>query len=336
MAGQYVYTIIREQAQAWRCLSDDRPEFQGQAPYLFVGSGSSYYLAKVACAYAIALGLACQAVPAAEVLMDPDLWLPRFNSIIIISRSGTTTEALLVAQLAKRYPGCHMAALTSHQASPLARLVHHVYAAESSDDGTVVMIRSFTSMLVLIQGMLSQLAGAKSTECLTRYFPEVFEQASVMVESLFRAEPRRIYVLGGGVRQGIADEGVLKMQEMAGATAFAFNPMEFRHGPWGSLTKGDVVVLLAQRSRKIYEQELLADLQQRQARVVLIGPAMWFAGLPQPLTDRVILPDAVSDLEAGPLAVVPLQLLAWKWALINGQDPDAPRNLNAVVVLKHV
>ena len=333
MVGEKVYELIHHQAQLWESCANDCPAFQGSAPYLFIGSGTSYYLAKVASAYAMALGLSAQAAPTAEAFIEPDLWAPRFKTAVIISRSGTTTEAVLAAQrLAERHQ--YITALTCHRDSPLAEIAHQVYAAEGSDDDTVVMLRSFTSMLTLIQRIINQTAGMTQSQPLSQHFSEVFRQSSTMVESIAKRTPRRVYVLGGGIRQGIADEGVLKMQEMAGAAAFSFNPMEFRHGPWGSVTDDDVVVLLGQRSRRRYEKDLFHDLIERQARVVPVAPASWFDGLREISSESVKLPDVIPDIDGGPLAVVPLQLLAWRLALLNGHDPDAPRNLNAVVVLK--
>lgn len=335
VAGKQVYALIHQQNETWRRLEHNDSSFSERGPHLFIGSGTSYYIAKVASAYARALGWDAQSAPTAEVLVDPELWLPHFGSVVIISRSGTTSEANMVAQRAQTYPNCRLAVLTCNGASPLATQAHDVYVAEGSDDQTVVMIRSFTSMLVLLQQLIAASASVRDDAWLGDYFGEVVTQADPLVGSIIPPVPRRIYVLGGGIRQGIADEGVLKMQEMAGAPAFSFNPMEFRHGPWGSVTSRDIVVLLGQRARRLYEQDLVVDLRERGVRVVPIAPSSWFEGLSDVGLKAVVLPDAIPDVEAGPLAVIPLQLLAWYWAVQNGEDPDAPRNLQAVVVLKH-
>ena len=52
--------------------------------------------------------------------------------------------------------------------------------------------------------------------------------------------------------------------------------------------------------------------------------------MPSPVTPT---PPGVSDLARGPLYLPAVQLLAHERALLLGLDPDAPRNLGAVVVL---
>lgn len=336
MVGEKVYGLIRDQVRAWEGVPASPSGFSDPGPFLFLGSGTSYYLAKVASARAAELGLIGDAAPTSEVLLDPEIWTARYKTFVIISRSGTTSEAVATARVLRNFQRS-VVAITSHRTSPLAETAHEVFVAESSEDDTVVMIRSFSTLLLLLQNLVSVTGGLQRSpvQALTTAFADIFNQSTAMEGTLAKQPPRRAYVLGGGLRQGIADEGVLKMQEMAGAMALSFNPLEFRHGPWGSVTAEDVVFLLGQRRRAVYEHALLNDLVRRGARVIPIAPRSWLKGLPDHLPAAVALPDVVADSDAGPLAIVPLQLWAWRWALLNGENPDAPRNLTAVVVLKN-
>ena len=331
-----MYALIRDQVQAWEGLHTIPAGFSTPGPYLFLGSGTSHYLAKVASAKATSIGLLAQAAPTSELLMDPEVWTRHFKTFVFISRSGATSEAVAAAKLL-RDRGRSVVAISSHRDSPLPQIANEVFIAEGSEDDTVVMIRSFTTMLLLLQNLVSVTGGLKPhpVQALTKAFADVFQQSKGMTETLAQHPVRRAYVLGGGVRQGIADEGVLKMQEMAGAMALAFNPLEFRHGPWGSITEDDVVFLLGQRRRATYEHALLNDLRQRGSRVIPIAPNTWLDPQLGHHGAAVALPDAVADSDCGPLAVVPLQVWAWRWALVNGENPDAPRNLTRVVVLKN-
>ena len=334
--GQYVFNVIQNQAMAWPALSSIVQPFQHAGPYIFIGSGTSFYLAQVACAKALKNGIPAVALPTAEIILDPEIWLDHPVTLIIISRSGTTSEAILAAQKAKEYH-IPIIAVTCHHSTPLANLADQVLVADDGDEDTVVMIRSFTTMLVLLQSSIDLVAHRSqcSPVLLADAAQPVLEQANLFIPLLLRTAPRRVYVLGGGLRQGIAEEGVLKLQEMAGAVALAFNPLEFRHGPWGSLENTDAVFLLGQRDRVQYEHPLYKDLLQRTSHITVVAREDWFGGLDIDASSRLELPNDIPDEDAGPLAVLPLQILAWHMARLTGENPDAPKNLTPVVVLNH-
>ncbi len=334
--GEYVFDVIQNQATAWASLSSSVKPFQYAGPYIFIGSGTSFYLAQVACAKALKNGIPAVALPTAEIILDTEMWLNRQVTLIVISRSGTTSEAILAAKKAKDYH-IPIIAVTCHHSTPLANLANQVLVSDDGDEDTVVMIRSFTSMLVLLQSSIDMVANRSgcSPIMLADAAHPILKQANSLIPLLLRNIPRRVYVLGGGLRQGIAEEGVLKLQEMAGAVALAFNPLEFRHGPWGSLENTDAVFLLGQRDRIEYEHPLYNDLLQRTRHITVIACEDWFGGLEMDESSMLQLPNNIPDEDAGPLAVLPLQILAWHMACLAGENPDAPKNLTPVVVLNH-
>jgi glucosamine 6-phosphate synthetase-like amidotransferase/phosphosugar isomerase protein len=70
--------------------------------------------------------------------------------------------------------------------------------------------------------------------------------------------------------------------------------------------------------------------------VAVVARSEWFtaAGSLAAGVARALLPDRPDDLWNGPLALVPLQVLAWELAIRAGEDPDAPANLSKVVRLE--
>jgi len=69
--------------------------------WVFVGCGTSYYLAQAAAAsFTTLLKVPARAVPASEILLQPELVFPRGAwecFPVLISRSGHTSEVLQVA-----------------------------------------------------------------------------------------------------------------------------------------------------------------------------------------------------------------------------------------------
>src|SRR5271154_5560804 len=91
-------TMLREM----RTLETAQEWFGGQTEWLFIGCGSSYYIALSAAATMTLLGgRRARAVPASEVLLYPDLTLTQNCVPVLISRSGRTSEVLQVAELLK-------------------------------------------------------------------------------------------------------------------------------------------------------------------------------------------------------------------------------------------
>lgn len=334
--GEWTRTLINNQGDAWEAAASAAGALP-DGPVLFTGSGSSYYAALTAAAIGERLGLPVTARPAADIVTEPTVALEGIKTLVVVSRSGHTTEAIWAAEAAAAR-GVFLVAATCHPERELAARAHTVWAVPSAEDDTVVMLRSFTSLLVLLQTAVARAAGLVGTPlaALQRAWPAWRESAAGWLEDPRDAAPRRVVMLGGGVRWGIALEGMLKATEMSNQVAQAYVPLEYRHGPWGSLTEDDVVFVLTQRATAGHDRPLVADLRRRTPHVVVLGPEGGDGGdlgAGAPAVRRITYPAGVDDLWAGPLVVVPLQAFSWWWAMVSGQDPDAPQNLQAVVKL---
>lgn len=333
--GQWTRTLIQDQASAWQAERHRRHRLP-DGPCLLVGSGSSFYVALTAAEVGRRLGLSTAAVPAADIVTEPDLTLGGYRSVVVVSRSGRTSEAVWAAAAA-RTRGRHVVAVTCHADAPLAAEAAEVWAAESAEDHTVVMLQSFTTLVLLLQSAVAEAAGRgaepweQHLAAWATFQPHV--QAWLDKPTTEAAAPRRTVMLGGGIRAGIAMEGMLKALEMSNQVAYAYVPLEYRHGPWGSLTGDDAVFLLTQRQTGLQDRQLAEDLQKRTPHVVVVGPEGWDGGRPVAGVEAITYPVALDDLWAGALVVTPLQAFAWWWAMASGRDPDVPENLKPVVEL---
>jgi len=100
-------------------LADVRKPFRSATEWLFVGCGSSYYLALAAAAsWSEITGVRARAIPASELLLFPDLVLGGTGAgtggagrgavdrekiaAVAISRSGRTSETVRAAQVLER------------------------------------------------------------------------------------------------------------------------------------------------------------------------------------------------------------------------------------------
>lgn len=309
-------TVIREQFPFWQAVLD-APEITKLAgPHaVLVGCGTSYNLALSLAAAFNAAGHSAQAVPAHE-------WLRRRRDyaasgvdlqIVVLSRSGETTEAVDAARAARK-AGDPVTAVTCFPNSELASLGERVIIAETHPDEEIVMTAS--ASLMLIAGL--RLAGVQID-------PGSAEEAQSLLDRLEAklsqvAERQHIVYLGGGPLYGIAVEGSLKLQEMSQVFTQAYHPLEYRHGPISMIDANSAVAFLYSDETEAEEAKLAAELSQKGAFVVGLGG-------PGDLS----LPVKTTGASRALVVLPALQLLGERLAQARGIDTVSPRHLTKVV-----
>jgi glucosamine--fructose-6-phosphate aminotransferase (isomerizing) len=292
---------------------------------ILCGAGSSYYVAQiVAAAMREVAGLAASAVPLSEVILRPEGVLPREPGqelVVVISRSGATTEAVTLANRL-RGAGRQTLAITCRAGSPLAAAVPQTVVVPA-DEQAIVMTRSFAAMTVaLLRVIARSTPDASALAADLDRTPEAWAASTDLVGhalELADGTPRRVVVLGGGAALGLANEAVLKITETSQVPANAWEPLEFRHGPISVCEPGVLVVGLLAGRAEATEARVLTESAD-------LGATTW---RPEPTGVAT---------ELGPIARLlaalhPLQALAFGLALRRGLDPDRPRHLNQVVML---
>jgi glucosamine--fructose-6-phosphate aminotransferase (isomerizing) len=290
------------------------------------GAGSSLYISQVA-AYAMRdlCRLPAEAVPLSEVLLRPRAVFAAEDMddqpVVVVSRSGSTTEALEVIKAA-RQRGQHTLAITCRPDSPMAELADAVLAVPEGDETAIVMTRSFVSQTTLLMRLGSRLGDPGFAADLDR-MPAMWAETDPFIDralELALANPSRVVVLGGGAAHGIANEAVLKMTETSQIPAAAFHPLEFRHGPISVCEPGMLVIALLGGPAEAEERRVVAES-------AALGATTWVLGPHGPGADL----DEIARL---PLVLHVLQALALGLAIRRGHDPEEPRHLDQVVVIE--
>jgi len=289
------------------------------------GAGSSLYIAQVAAAAMREVcGLPAQAVPLSEVLLRPNGVFARSDHanqpVVVVSRSGTTTEALEVIRSVRDH-GHHTLAVTCRPGSDLAALADVALAVPAADEEAIVMTRSFAALATLLMRVGTRLgdpAFGRDLDSLPGRWPETAPHVERAFE-LAAAHPSRVVVLGGGAAFGIANEAVLKLTETSQVGASAFHPLEFRHGPISVCEPGVLVVGILGGSAEAEERRVLEESAR-------LGATTWVLGPDGPGAD-------LGEIARLPLVLHALQALALGVAVRRGRDPEAPRHLGQVVVI---
>ena len=319
-------------------LEDLARRFAEIEEWVFVGCGSSYYVAMCAASTMSEFtGLRTRAMAASEVLFYP-AQLPPSNriAVVLISRSGRTSEVLRVAeQLGERRITTLGISCAPHQA--LEKLTTAAIVLPAADEQSTVMTRSFTSMLLALQALATALGTLRN-------FRLAQTKVAARAENLLRTLPKRVqefvrqhafedYVfLGQGALYGIACESALKLTEMSISYAQSFHTLEFRHGPKSIVSAGTLIGFLLSETAYREELSVLEEVKR------LGGTTLVVANRPDALArsaaDLVIeLEDDGPEAARVPLYLLPGQLMGLYTGVKKGLDPDSPRHLSRVVIL---
>jgi fructoselysine-6-P-deglycase FrlB-like protein len=269
-----------------------------------VGCGSSLNVARCYAALREAAGQGeTDAFPASEVPATR-----RYDRLVYISRTGTTTEVLDALRRAPR--DVRTTAVTADPDAPLAREARQVVLLDFADERSVVSSRFITSSIVLLRAHLAAYPSARSrTEAGAglgvdlRLLPDAAAREVARPLPPDLAERTEFTFLGRGWAAAVADEAALKLREASGTWAESYPAMEYRHGPISVSDENTVVWALGE-----VPADLLADARRTGATVI------------------------ASD--ADPLAgLIGAQRLAAVLAERKGIDPDQPRALSRSVIL---
>jgi glucosamine--fructose-6-phosphate aminotransferase (isomerizing) len=310
--------------------------------WLFVGCGSSYYLALAAASSWTALtGLQARAVPASELLLFPNL-LPSGGSVfqtVLISRSGHTSEVLKAAEHLKSR-GAPGVAITCTPGQPIQELVSATVCLAPADERSMVMTRSFTSMLLGLEFLAATLAKndafLDSLEAVAHATQNALDLMVPEIRGFVEARNFGDYVyLGQGPYYGLACEGALKVTEMSCSYAQCFHTLEFRHGPKSIVGPETLIAFLLSAPGEDAERDLLEEVKRLGGTtLVIVNKADDRIRQASDLLIELNLPgDSGSEYARLAPHILPGQLLGLYTGLKKGLDPDQPRNLSRAVIL---
>ncbi len=279
--------------QVVRRLPDLAPSLPARgARVAVVGCGTSLFVGRAYAALRESAGFGeTDAFAASESRLDR-----AYDQVLLISRSGTTTEVVEVLRHL-RDRGIRTSAVVATPETPVALLADQVVLLPEVDEESVVQTRFATATLALLRASLGEdLSGA-----VTDARSVLAEDEETAVGHLVGAE--QMTFLGQGWTLGLAQEAALKLRESAQRWTESYQAMEYRHGPIAIASPGRVT---------------------------------WALGrVPSGLAEQVTATGAhFEHRHLDPLAeLVRVHRLCLAVAAQQGLDPDHPRHLTRSVVL---
>ncbi|MGF1510232.1 MAG: glutamine--fructose-6-phosphate transaminase (isomerizing) [Myxococcota bacterium] len=271
------------------------------------------------------------------------------TGILAISQSGETADTLAAVKEAK---------LRGARAFAVCNVIESSIPRECSGSGGVLYThagpeigvastKAFVTQLVALYllgihlgrsrgGLRKEDAQERLT--LLRAVPGQIEmilnrEASLITIARRYAKARDVLYLGRGPNYPIALEGALKLKEISYIHAEGYAAGEMKHGPIALIDEHLPVVAIATPGNS-YDKVVsnLEEVRARDGKLIIIA-SEGDSNIASLADDAFPIP-ANSPLLDPILAAVPLQLLAYHIADINGTDVDQPRNLAKSVTVE--
>jgi glutamine---fructose-6-phosphate transaminase (isomerizing) len=313
----------------------DRGSWSDVQHLVLCGCGDSLFAARLAEAIAVAGG--ARGVVAVEALEFSRYYVETIDDssvVVVLSYSGETVRAREAA-VAARSRGARVIAVTRARHGVLAALADHVISYPDLAERSNTRTSSFQAAIVVLYELFDVLcgAGAAARE------PRPWASVAGWVESACTTAPAdlarldevwspgrvdEVLYLGGGPGLAAAAYGAAKAYEAATIRARAVELEEFCHCEIFSVTPGTPVVAILPEGRCADRgAEVLSALAEIGASTVCLSNldelGKWAAV-------RVTLPPSLPEAYAPMVAAPFLQLLALRWALLRGDNPDVVRN----------
>lgn len=327
---------LKQSAQIAAILAQTK----ARTEWLFLGCGTSFYLAEAAASsWTMLTGQRARALPASEPLLFADLAYARVSGLqsVIISRSGSTSETVRAAELLSRQLSVPTLGITCTADSALERACDQTLHITSANDKSLVMTRSFSTMLLALQYLAA-------TKAQRPDFLEAQRRVAVHFESQIQSISRRVEAfvdkhsfadfvfLGQGPFHAIAREAALKVMEMSCSYSQSFHTLEFRHGPKAIVSPETCLTFFLSESAAKAECEVLAEMKELDG--VTIAVCNRATDAIRRSSDLVFeLGFDGPELATVVPSVVPSQLLGFFTGVKKNLNPDEPKNLSRVVIL---
>jgi len=266
--------------------------------------------------------------------------------VIGISQSGETRDTVAAMRLA-REKGAHTVAVTNMMGSHITREVDSSLYTRCGLEVGVAASKTFTAQIALLYLVGLKIAQVRETlpaEEISYITDQVYTLPEKIARFLDGDHPideiaQRVYeqsfflYLGRHIGLPVALEGALKLKEISYIPSEAYSAGEMKHGPIALLEAGTPVVVVATNIH-VYDK-IVSNIQETRARgahVIAIATD-GNEDIQHHADDVIYVPRTPAFLQAA-LAVVPLQLLAYRIARLRGLNVDQPRNLAKTVTVE--
>ena len=266
--------------------------------------------------------------------------------VIAISQSGETADTLGAVSVAKE-KGARTLAIVNAVGSSLTREADEVIYTRAGPEIGVASTKAFSTqvlVLYLVAMHLGQIKNTISEEEIIRRIGNIKVLPNCIKDVLLKckgipeiakkyANAKNAIFLGRGTGYPVALEGALKLKEISYIHAEGLHAAELKHGPIALIDAQMPVIVLALKGRRL--SKIHSNIEEVKARggniiaIVSEGDDQ----IKNYTSDFIEINDDVGILNSI-VSVIPMQLIAYHFAIARGCNVDQPRNLAKSVTVE--
>lgn len=301
-----------------------------------VGHGSSLYNCQVG-EYVLEhiAGIPSKAIPAFTFSVYKERTMLDAQTLVIgISTSGETQSTYEALERAHQ-AGSSTLAITAHNGSPIIRNVDAIILTGGEDDQISVKTKSYIQALIPIYLLALHLAGDPelktywldqinlAAQGAQHFLQEQWGQIKQLAEKY--AQAPKVFVLGTGPNLGTAEEGSLKIIEMAKMYSECQELEDFMHGRLREVDQNSPLFFIApqgQASQRVLDFLTVTDMIKAPSIALTDNIT---SGVQRLATHVIQIPASLDEFATPLLYVLPMYIFGYEMALQRGYDPSARR-----------
>lgn len=296
-----------------------------------VGIGTSYHAALMAKYFMRAFGGGLTTI--ASHSFDFTLYGPELterDAVIVLSHTGRKSYSVEALQRAGASPAT-LALITGEEGAERHAGMEYLFTTVPPEGSSTYTI-SYTAALSVLASIAAAVGQQRTggatiaPDVLTRALPAAMRGALATeetVRSLAEAhlDHRKVWLAGAGPAGVTAAEVALKIKEAAYIDAEGMSTEQMLHGPFQSVEPADLMILVAPSGAgQARTLDLAAETREIGLDLIVVSD-----GSPDSLREGaagwVVVPEIAEPFSAL-TTLVPLQLLAYWFALARGTNPD--------------
>jgi glucosamine--fructose-6-phosphate aminotransferase (isomerizing) len=301
-----------------------------------LGCGSSFSLAKSAAiqfsqhtgvpAYALAAGDLLVNFPAYEKML-------RGTPLLLLSRSGSTSEVVRAAERCKNELGCKLLSICAGRGRRWRPWPIGTWPFLAFDEA-VCQTRTVTNLYVAALGLACIVggdeAGLSALDALKSHATAFCPAQEAALSALAAQTWSKAVVLADSGMAGLLEEGALAFKEICRRDSNHYHLLDVRHGPMVQIGADTLVIAVLSSGDRALQAALLSDVARKTGHLLVLDCASSGDALPG---TRIQLPECGDDDAKAVFALFCIQLLCFHHAIARGVDPDKPEGLDPWIKL---
>ena len=253
--------------------------------------------------------------------------------VIFVSQSGETADTLACVRKANE-DKIDTLSIVNVVGSSIARESKYVIYTKAGCEIAVATTKAYLAQLSVFALITTWLT--KETNLL-KNINEIPTLINKIISIDYKNIAEKIYknnnifFIGRGIDYALCMEGSLKLKEISYINSVAYQAGELKHGTI-SLIEKDTPVIAVATNEELLEKTIsnIKEVKARGAKVIFVTNS----DIDGDFYDYIIKIPKTDEILQPILTVLPLQLIAYEVAKLNGCDIDKPRNLAKSVTVE--